>query len=881
MFTWKQYLGLVKFKERNECTMKFKKKVIILISFIIISGNLILSNNLLANTEQFDTENNKSTDNAQNVQIMDADGYNVVAENDSYRLSVDSITTNFILHDKQNKITHKSNPLEADNSIVARDEEIFELSSLLSIEYYNRSGGSGAVMNTAKDSVLNNQFLLEEIDDGIRITYTIGDDDSSRVLPPIMSIEFYKEKLEANADERQLRRLQSVYRIVSLSDLSGTEYNDYVENYPALLEQDLYIIRDINDRVRREIEGYMIELGVTLDDVQEELNRLEYTQVSMKPLFTIPLELKIDDEGLLAAIKLNDIIVPDGYVLHKISFLKYFLSAGASSEGYLLIPDGAGSIIRFEKSATNTGIYSQRIYGNDEAITLPQKGSVNQQISMPVFGIKNNNTAIFSIIEEGESFSNIYAAPYSAGRPVYNINTELIITEMDYIRFNGLMNAEGTNIFSKESSSGKMQIRYYFLQGEDANYAGMAKCYRNYLLDRGMITSRLIDEDMPFYVELIGAVDKKKSIMGIPLTVKESLTTYQQAIDILKELDSAGINNINLRYSGWANGGMNNFSFSSIIPMVKLGGKSNLSELIQYIKENNHGFFPEADFVYVYHDKWFDGFSYRRDAIRFINKKVGIIGDYDNATFRMTDRNQRFIVSPNVMINHSQNFIDSYSKYNIPSVSLGSIGSKINSDFREGELIDRNESQNHSESILRLFSDNEYNIMVDYGNAYSVPYAGHIVNIPIGSSQYYIHTEKVLFIQMVLHGFSSYAGAPVNISGDYRIEMLKALEAGASIYYRWIYEDSSILKDTDYEQMFSLNYLQWVDQAVQFHTEINETLRSVRLEIMENHEMITYNVYKTTYSNGESIIVNYNNEAVEVENIVIEGLGFKKIGGGF
>lgn len=50
-------------------------------------------------------------------------------------------------------------------------------------------------------------------------------------------------------------------------------------------------------------------------------------------------------------------------------------------------------------------------------------------------------------------------------------------------------------------------------------------------------------------------MDKLKSTFGIKYQGMESLTTTEQAIQILEELQGRGITNIQLKYSGWMNGG--------------------------------------------------------------------------------------------------------------------------------------------------------------------------------------------------------------------------------------------------------------------------------------------------------------------------------------
>ena len=61
---------------------------------------------------------------------------------------------------------------------------------------------------------------------------------------------------------------------------------------------------------------------------------------------------------------------------------------------------------------------------------------------------------------------------------------------------------------------------------------------------------------MPFYLQLVGSIYKKKHLAGIPYRALEPLTTFEQAQSILTEMGKRGIHDIKLKYSGWFNKGL-------------------------------------------------------------------------------------------------------------------------------------------------------------------------------------------------------------------------------------------------------------------------------------------------------------------------------------
>lgn len=77
------------------------------------------------------------------------------------------------------------------------------------------------------------------------------------------------------------------------------------------------------------------------------------------------------------------------------------------------------------------------------------------------------------------------------------------------------------------------------------------------------------DTDVPVAVEILGAVDKVEQICGIPVSRPLALTTYEEAEEMITDLKKSGIEDLSVKLSGWANGGIN----QKILKKVKLVGR--------------------------------------------------------------------------------------------------------------------------------------------------------------------------------------------------------------------------------------------------------------------------------------------------------------------
>jgi ribosomal protein S4 len=121
------------------------------------------------------------------------------------------------------------------------------------------------------------------------------------------------------------------------------------------------------------------------------------------------------------------------------------------------------------------------------------------------------------------------------------------------------------------------------------------------------------------------------------------------------------------------------------------------------------------------------------------------------------------------------------------------MGSDLNSNFDKKNSVNREDSKDYIVSTLGKMSE-DYRVMLDGGNAYTLKYASHILNIATDSSHYRYSSYPVPFVGMILHGYVSYAGAPLNYAGNAKYDALRSIESGAAPYYILAYEESNIKK---------------------------------------------------------------------------------------
>ena len=653
-----------------------------------------------------------------------------------------------------------------------------------------------------------------------------------------------------------------------------------------LVDTPTYLIKDIPVFLAKNAQQGIIDSGYTPFECNEDhlMNNL-HPKLDNLATFVVPIEYVLQGRNLVVRVPASeleypiDVLDPIGdkhtFPLTNLSLLEYFGAANKDQEGYIFVPDGSGALIYLNNGYLFSNAYNAPVYGRDNALSiLPEVQTYSQPVRLPVFGLKRDNAAFIGIIEEGAALAKIKADISGRGDSYNRVYAEFSPLPKGKIS----LELEDTNempIYQQEMYQGDFVVRFAFLGSEEANYVGMASYYRQYLIEHYQLQRVESSENIPFYIELVGAINKREPILGIARDVVYPLTTFTQARTVLQSVADRNIENIQVKYNGWLAGGLNHYYPSSANIERALGTASDLQSLVSYMDERDYKLYPSVGFVNVYKDRMFDGFNPRKDAARLLNRLDARVYQYRLDTF---DRERQFsyVLSPRRLDRLVDEFLDSYSKHEIPNISLFDLASEVNSDFVDNAslFVDRVRSVEITVAQLQKFKDQNYGIMVDHGNEYVLPFADCILNLPTSGSKHSIVNEEIPFYQIALHGLVNYAGSPLNLSDNQQADLLKMLESGGYPYFMFSYAESHELKDTHFDNLYSIHYQDWLELAQETYRVANDFLHNVQDQFIVNHQRLEENVYQTIYENGKSVIVNYNKEAVNVDGNVIEGENF-------
>ncbi len=664
-----------------------------------------------------------------------------------------------------------------------------------------------------------------------------------------------------------------------------------------------------------------------------------------KPVVRCALEYTFNEDGSLSVtLPASSITFDESYYnFERITPLQYFGCGDMTKDGYMFYPDGSGAIIEFDdfynEEAGKKLILSleSSVYGNDFCYSKII-GSHRQQITMPVYGLVNETNyglteeltvtnGYFAIIEEGSSlaklgfksggamhkFANVYASyePYPSDE--YDLSDTISVGSL------------GTyTIVSESKYTGSYVTRYVMLTDEEigdkvygegayykSDYVGMASYYRNYLKDNGVLEAlETVSEDLPLYIEVLGAMDITAKFLSFPVTKTVPLTTFDDISTIYKELSECeefvlsrieefkqlleeekdeaqiyhynqliakyselvgqikNISNINFKLTGFANGGMKSTYPVKLRWEKACGGKSGFKALlkeanaISKTEGTNFSIFPEFDFMFINNTSMFDGISNKGNVSKMVDDRYASKQVY-NAVLQSYEKTFALVINPDAIEELYGKFEKKYSKYDVNGISLSTIGSTLNSNFDEDAPINRDEAMTIvSELLDKIADDDGYEIMADKGNMYTLKYVTHILNAALEGSHYRYSSYTVPFLGLVLHSYVNYTGTPINYSGSAEYDMLRAIENGASLYYVLCYRNNAYLKDSkSLSQYFGVDYNNWYDSIVKTYTELNNAIGDLqKYEIVDHKILIAERIIDEKESAAN--LVRLQNEAI-------------------
>ena len=586
----------------------------------------------------------------------------------------------------------------------------------------------------------------------------------------------------------------------------------------------------------------------------------------------LDLHVKLEDDQLVVHIPQHSIVEGEKVKLGSV-YVYPFLGATKAGEidGYMFIPDGSGALIRLADNKGKFKIpYEARIYGMNEGIETSKRDMYTNPphaVQYPVFGIVHGEggNGLFGIVENGQYNAKILAYPNGVNTP-YNWTTAQFLSRESYLQMTS-RTLGGIVVFEKERNPEDMQIRYKFLNGQDASYVGMAKTYQSYLADKGVLKKMEGGSDaaIPMQVDVLGAETENGMFAQRLIPV----TTVAQLEAMLADMKQNGIGNVNVVYKGWNEGGLSGTSPAPVKYETALGSADDFARLAAAVSQQGGQLHLYSDFTAAYEGS--ARFSAQSDAAKKIDKSIITLPTYQkvyDTMYYLSADSTRDIVQQNKK---------QYADLNVSGAAVDTTGSVLFSESVDGKPSARRNTADTYMAAMKGLAETVPSVLMYSPNDYMLPYADQVLEVPMDSSQYIYVSEVVPFVQMVLKGYKDYYAPYTNFFANPQTSLLRMIETASYPSYYLTHESSYKLKFTDSNDVYTSAYTDWRESMADSYRILNEALQPIRYAAIENRARLAADVVQVTYDNGIAIIINYANRDFQGEDITVPANGFQVI----
>lgn len=595
--------------------------------------------------------------------------------------------------------------------------------------------------------------------------------------------------------------------------------------------------------------------------------RVTYYFDSIK--ISVPIIYQLNEDGLSVSVDIAG-ITEGKNLITKVSLLPFFVSAENNSENYIFVPSGSGAIIKAQAEQGSSRVYSEPVYGENQANQAIYRVTNTQSIKMPVFGAKNGEDAVFAIITEGDDIADISASAgdeqygYSAAYATFNVRGKTSSNVKGHAGSNSKLIKYSDGIVSLKRAT----VRYFPLEKGSGDYNGMAQKYREYLSEYKELKSnvRPVDAMLTVY----GGASEQQFFCGIPYSTFSSMTTIAEAKNIAEDLKKSNIS-LALNLKGFGKDGIDNTNIGGgFYIQKKLGNKKELADFTSWCKGNSIDAF--YDFNMLQYSKSGSGYSVKNSAtdpsgVRARNYEYTlVVKEQDSAK-------KRYLNSREALAGSYSDISEAAKKLQLNGVGLSTLSTLSYSDYRSSNYYCKANMSVDVTKILEKLKGEKLKLFGDSANAYAAVKLDYIYNAPTTSSMYNCIDYDIPFYQMVFRGSASLSGKPINLDGDAPTEFLNSVSVASSLGFAICdHVDTNFVKNS--YSFASQGVYSGISDAIKDYTaKIKPVLQKTDGAVITNY-VKNGDVSETHFSNGVVICVNFGNDTAVTEYGEIQARSF-------
>lgn len=533
-----------------------------------------------------------------------------------------------------------------------------------------------------------------------------------------------------------------------------------------------------------------------------------------------------------------------------------------AADGYLFVPDGSGALLRYQKAAKYLKSYSGRVYGMDYAIdTLDELNDLQSNrpveflkeentVTLPVYGLTLgvDREAVFGRVVSGDAYAFINGTPAGLTVP-YNWACASFLYRQVYSQPIS-KNGAGVPVVQKNANAVDPVLEVYFLSGENANYSGMARLYRQLLTREGILQNNLTENAPRIALDFVVAEVEE----GMLFNSTKQLSSLEYISGAIADLEAEGLAHIVLTLKGWQSGGLHGYTKSETFTETELGSFEEVAQLASRLEGT-------GGMLQLY-----------SDPLRGSEIQVNSRQDVGITLSQSTIKQQSVIkdsflqdvwyLKPELAMDYLTAQHRELTGFGLSSAIDG--GDLLYGEYLVDEFVSREEMKNRLTQRFAALAEQEA-LTLFTPNQYLLKYTGVYRDAPVSGSQDLYETDSVPFLQMVLSGNMTLVAPYANRGFYARIDLLKSIEYNVHPSYLLTELDNLELAKTAMSEEASTRFDNWRATMEASYHFVNRVLEQVEGQPMLKHVRLNETVFAVTYGNG-TVYVNYGAQAYTLED---------------
>lgn len=555
---------------------------------------------------------------------------------------------------------------------------------------------------------------------------------------------------------------------------------------------------------------------------------IEYSISYLGGEISLKINLELTDDGFKIDIPSESVVDSDQFQLLSVSIAPYFGAVYEDEvDGYFAFPYNNGTLLRFKESESgNESFIGTTSITDYENLTFPMYGGVHG-INQNAFVTYVSSDDIGTVLEAKPSG---YDTSYTSTNFTMNYRTV----------FSKQIGESQTVKQVSEMSSINYEQQFKFIENDEANYTGIAKAYREMMIDTGLLSK---ENEYQYSTRLQYLMTL--SDYGLFGQKSATVTTNEELDEVNQKFADAGLHTIT-EILGVEDLGNDDIDVSDINKEIGLISSAEDNQFNYYWNMGVLNSLSRSNRKYVQ----IDSTTNKPIEVRFNGDDV-----YPPLSTYITTHLDDLIKNVNQISNNLT--IQ-------PTYRFG---------FNQGDS-DIDYIAN-SELITTALNDNNISYNLDiYQNYYPGYYKN--ANSFIGDflragNKYTFLDESVPMTSTILAGSGALYTDALNYDNVDQSTILNLIEYDVYPTFQLIAGEQSELIDLPGASSFpSLSDEEILTNVSEIESQIYEPLSKVAGASIVNNYAVSNGVKVTEYSNGVSIYVNYNNKQALVDDVTIE-----------